>query len=582
MKRILCAVLCLVMLISAVLPVNVSAATKPMPFTDVPKDAWYYKSVLWAWNEGLVAGKTETMFGPNDTCTHAEFLTILYRYVGQPKLRTEEEKRPVLSDVKEDAWYYDAVMWAIEAGVARGKYDGKFGANMVLSRETMMSYVYNCYCFYLQKPAYSNTLSDNTVFTDKSKVSSWALVGVSWCVDNAVIAGTSARTLSPLENVTRAQAVCVLMRCKDAFDGHLWSAQTIKIEPTCVMYGSEYRTCTKCGARHLFRIYEKLNHDWTKIKITKEATRSNPVKYKRVCSNCGKVEKTERSLGYAQNGKKPARDVAKVTYPITLSSGSATAEITRKWWGGSWCYIAHMTLPKGQTKHWTGADAQTSSGASTTRTGLDEAKLLKALVLINGDANNGGIESDGYWARARNGKFYGRDLYRSWANYWNKNTGAYGRCGDLGESIKTLVDKGKITDTAAFWSGLFVYKGKIRVTEEKSPDNRRQRTFMGFKTVGTTVHVYAVVCDGWTGQGKTPYDLTFSNDGSSYGMTSFEETLLLASLGCDYGIPLDGGHSSVMVVKNGNSYIELNAATYHMPGYSAVGRRSLWDFWYFK
>lgn len=572
-SKILSLILCIVLFITSfVIPVQASEIPN---FSDIKASDWYYKAVYYMYENGYMVGTSNTQWSPNLHLDRAMLATVLYRMAGLPQVDTSNNE----FHLDTNAYYYKALTWTAKSNIISPQ-NGDALPHAEVSRQEALSCIYKFLVYYGKVKNYESSNSYKN-YEDGNQVSDWARKAVSWALDNGIIVGTSKTTISPRDALTRAELALITQRTECIRKNHNITAKKLS-DATCSVGEIWEKTCTDCNKSFQYQTGDRAAHEYKQIVITKEATTSSPVKYKFKCCACGHVDSTEKSLGYKQNGSKPARDTANLTYPLKATSGSASVEVTRKWFGGSWCYIADIKLPKNQYYHWHAADAQTSTGESTTKTGLAAAKDFGAILLINGDANNGGIEADGYWVRARDGKFYGRDLYRSWANYWNKNTGAYGRCSEFGQTIKTLVDNGKITDTAAFWSGLFVYKNKMQIVEEKNPDSRRQRTFMGFKTDGDTVHVYAVVADGWTGQGSTPYNLTFSNDGSSYGMTGFEETCLLISLGCDFGIPLDGGHSSVMVFKKGSQWYELNAASYKMPGYNAIGSRSLWDYWYFK
>jgi len=90
------------------------------PFSDISKDAYYYNAVLWAYNNGITTGRRGgEMFDPNGTCTRREIVTFLWRYVGKPTPKSMDSK---FTDIKDSsAYYYKAVLWAVEQGITTGK-----------------------------------------------------------------------------------------------------------------------------------------------------------------------------------------------------------------------------------------------------------------------------------------------------------------------------------------------------------------------------------------------------------------------------------------------------------------------------
>lgn len=86
------------------------------PFTDVSKDAYYYKAVLWAIEKGITEGTSTTTFSPNDTVTRCQSMTFLWRMDGKSKVVTLNP----FTDVPKDAYYYDAVLWAVDQDITQG------------------------------------------------------------------------------------------------------------------------------------------------------------------------------------------------------------------------------------------------------------------------------------------------------------------------------------------------------------------------------------------------------------------------------------------------------------------------------
>lgn len=107
-------------------------------FTDVP-DSYYRNAVIWASENKITSGTSATTFSPDETCTRAQAVTFLYRYMGSPAA----EKTPSFTDVTDtNAFYYDAVMWAAENGVALGLPDGRFLPAAECSRGEIVTFIY--------------------------------------------------------------------------------------------------------------------------------------------------------------------------------------------------------------------------------------------------------------------------------------------------------------------------------------------------------------------------------------------------------------------------------------------------------
>jgi hypothetical protein len=92
------------------------------PFTDVSADAYYHKAVLWAVEKGIVKGTSPTTFSPSDTVTRSQSMTFLWRAAGET---TSTSANP-FADVPKDAYYYNAVLWAVEKDITKGTSDTAF------------------------------------------------------------------------------------------------------------------------------------------------------------------------------------------------------------------------------------------------------------------------------------------------------------------------------------------------------------------------------------------------------------------------------------------------------------------------
>lgn len=121
------------------------AAGSPEPkgmrgFVDVSADAYYAKAVAWAVEQGIVSGTSATTFSPDAVCTRAQSVAFLYRAFGE-----KVNKAAGFSDVSTDAYYADAVAWAVENGVASGIGGGLFAPNQDCARGQIVAFLYRAY-----------------------------------------------------------------------------------------------------------------------------------------------------------------------------------------------------------------------------------------------------------------------------------------------------------------------------------------------------------------------------------------------------------------------------------------------------
>lgn len=121
------------------------AAGSPEPkgmsgFVDVSADAYYAKAVAWAVEQGIVSGTSATTFSPDAVCTRAQSVAFLYRAFG-----TRTDKAAGFSDVSADAYYADAVAWAVENGVVSGIGGGLFAPDQDCARGQIVAFLYRAY-----------------------------------------------------------------------------------------------------------------------------------------------------------------------------------------------------------------------------------------------------------------------------------------------------------------------------------------------------------------------------------------------------------------------------------------------------
>ena len=177
------------------------------PFTDVKPDKYYYGPVLWAVNHDpqITNGTSDTTFSPNKTCTRAQVVTFLWRAAGCPEPETTTTP---FTDIKATAYYYKAVLWAVENGITAGTSATTFGPNKDCTRAQVVTFLWRN----AGQPEPETTVNP---FTDVKPTASY-LKAVLWAVETGVTTGTSDTTFSPAKTCTRAQVVTFLYR---AFEG---------------------------------------------------------------------------------------------------------------------------------------------------------------------------------------------------------------------------------------------------------------------------------------------------------------------------------------------------------------------------
>ena len=179
-----------------------NGGTAQDPFVDVKEGAYYYDAVLWAVEQKITSGTSATTFSPDASCTRAQMVTFLWRAAGSPKV--ENGKNP-FADVKADAYYYDAVLWAVEKGVTSGTSATTFSPDATVTRGQTVTFLY--------RNAGSPEVSGTMPFTDVEADAYYAKA-VQWAVQQKITTGTSETTFSPMSDCTRGQIVTFLYRAK--------------------------------------------------------------------------------------------------------------------------------------------------------------------------------------------------------------------------------------------------------------------------------------------------------------------------------------------------------------------------------
>ena len=184
-------------------PSSTTPEPEPTPdnstsFVDVPANAYFADAVKWAVDKGITNGLSDTTFGPYESCTRAQIVTFLWRAAGSPEPKTASS----FTDVSASAYYAKAVAWAIENGITNGMTETTFAPNATCTRGQSVTFLYR---------ALGKKVESSANFTDVKSDAFYA-DAVNWAVASDVTNGTSNTTFSPNADCTRAEIVTFLYR----------------------------------------------------------------------------------------------------------------------------------------------------------------------------------------------------------------------------------------------------------------------------------------------------------------------------------------------------------------------------------
>ena len=171
---------------------------EPMTFIDVPDSAYYAEAVNWAVAKKITGGVGNGLFAPNDPCTRAQIVTFLWRAAGSPVVNYAMN----MTDVAEDAYYGEAVRWALSEGITTGTGDGKFSPDATCNRAQSVTFLFR---------AIGKIVDSKAEFGDVLTDSYYANA-VAWAVENGITNGIGDGLFGPDNSCTRAQIVTFLFR----------------------------------------------------------------------------------------------------------------------------------------------------------------------------------------------------------------------------------------------------------------------------------------------------------------------------------------------------------------------------------
>lgn len=173
--------------------------TSKTDFADVSPNAYYADAVAWAVKKGITSGMSETTFGPDNPCTRAQVMTFLWKAAGSPQ---PSAKVSPFTDVDINSYYGKAVLWAVEKGITSGMSETTFGSANTCTRAQIATFLYRNAGSPAAKEAGFTDVATDAYYAD----------AVAWAAEKGITSGMSETTFGPENTCTRAQIVTFLYR----------------------------------------------------------------------------------------------------------------------------------------------------------------------------------------------------------------------------------------------------------------------------------------------------------------------------------------------------------------------------------
>ena len=171
-------------------------------FNDINDVQWAQEAIIMLANKGIISGRSEGIFAPNDNITRAEYCRILVGAIG----KSNDSANVEFADVPTEAWFYHDVAVASSLGIVSGYGDGNFGPYDQITRQDMALMTYKAAQVMNEDLSAKRTLS----FADAGQIADYAKTAVQTLADASIINGVSDTEFAPVANATRAQAAKIL------------------------------------------------------------------------------------------------------------------------------------------------------------------------------------------------------------------------------------------------------------------------------------------------------------------------------------------------------------------------------------
>ena len=175
--------------------------TDKTTFSDVKQDDFFHDAVYWAVEAGITNGVGEDQFAPSANCTRAQMVTFLWRAAGMPEAKSTSCP---FTDVDRSAYYYEALLWAVENGITTGTGSGAFSPDAACTRAQMVTFLWRA-------AGEDKANGASCAFGDVER-DAYYYEALLWAVENGITTGTGSGTFSPNANCTRGQTVTLLYR----------------------------------------------------------------------------------------------------------------------------------------------------------------------------------------------------------------------------------------------------------------------------------------------------------------------------------------------------------------------------------
>lgn len=179
------------------------------PFTDVASSDWFYDAVRYVNENGLMNGTEATVFSPNMDLTRGMFITIIYRFEGEP----DAAGTVTFQDVDASEYYADAVAWGSANGIINGYSETEFAPNDTIIREQMAAMMAR----YAAYKGIDTASAPTATYADSDQISEYAVPAVNFCTSIGLMSGVGDNMFAPQDNTTRAEVATVIMRLGQQF-----------------------------------------------------------------------------------------------------------------------------------------------------------------------------------------------------------------------------------------------------------------------------------------------------------------------------------------------------------------------------
>lgn len=208
-KRLVIGCVCLMLSVTPILGASSSnvEGKQIATFSDIKESAWYYDAVDYVKTEGIMDGLSEKEFGPNKMMTRGAFILSLYQLASTPQTQVEM----TFKDVSKEAKYATAIAWGVKNKIVSGYSTSEFRPDAPITREEIVTIFYN-YTQYrgIETPTEGMKIRE---YVDEQEISKWARGPMRWGIGvGGIISGVGEEKLMPKAETTRAEAATMLMR----------------------------------------------------------------------------------------------------------------------------------------------------------------------------------------------------------------------------------------------------------------------------------------------------------------------------------------------------------------------------------